>query len=72
MGNRKLRCKLAIVNIIAVASISFGVMPAATANGVDLTGNYKCSDGTLAPDGYDPFQTLSHLLALKPSKTQLD
>jgi hypothetical protein len=55
--NRKLKSKLVIVSIIAIVSISFGVMPAAMANGVDLSGNYKCSDGTPAPDGYDPFQT---------------
>ena len=32
-------------------------MPTATANGVGLTGNYKCNDGTPAPDDYDAFQT---------------
>jgi hypothetical protein len=40
MENRALRCKLAIVSLIAIASISFGAMPPATANGVDLTGYY--------------------------------
>ena len=66
MKNRKLKSKLVIVSIIAIVSISFGVMPAAMANGVDLTGNYKCSDGTLAPDGYDPFQTY-FVIPLDPS-----
>jgi len=65
MGNRKLRDKIAIVSLIAVASISFGAIPPATANGVDLTGNYKCSDGTPAPNDYDPFQTY-YVIALSP------
>jgi hypothetical protein len=46
MGNRKLRRKLAVANIIAIASISFGAIPSATANGVGLSGNYNCSDGS--------------------------
>ena len=66
MENRALRCKLAIVSLIAITSISFGAMPPATANGVDLTGNYKCSDGTPAPNDYDPFQTY-YVIALAPN-----
>ncbi len=66
MGKRKLRDAIAIISLVAVASISFYATPSAKANGVDLTGNYKCSDGTPAPIGYDPFQTY-YVIALAPN-----
>ena len=66
MGNRKQKYRTAIVSLFAIASISLGVFPSATANGVDLTGNYKCSDGTPAPNDYDPFQTY-YVFALAPN-----
>ena len=56
MGNRRLRRKLAVANIIAVASISFSAIPPAAAIGL-TSGNYKCSDGTPAPDDHDVLQT---------------
>ena len=38
---------------------------------IDLSGNRKCSDGTLAPDGFDPFQTY-YVVALDGPDDDID
>ena len=67
MGIRKLKRKLAVLNIMAIASVSFGILPAATANGVDIAGNRKCSDGTAWDPDIDNSSDTYFVYSLAPN-----
>ena len=67
MSSEKARPKIAIISIIAMATLSLSVLPAAKGAAMDITGNRKCADGTLFdPDvDPDPFQTY-YVIPLTP------
>ena len=63
--------RIILISILILNIFTYLNIESAIANGIDPSGQRKCSDGTLAPDGFDPFQTY-YVVALDGPDDDID